>query len=532
MQAKTKVQKKRLAANVKQQKLNKAGLKAQQNRKFMAKRPPVKKTGGFSASLAEKFFGRSTAPRTAQQSIPYIEMYKDGVCRVSDKLYTKTVMFEDINYQLSQNEDKTQIFEGWCDFLNYFDASLYVQFSFLNRTADAGDFRRAIDIPQRHDAYDGVRREYAEMLQSQLAKGTSGLVRQKYITFGLEAPLLKEVKPRLDRVEADIMANFKTLGVAARPMNGAERLELIRAQLHPADTESRRFDWKALPESGLSTKDFIAPESFDFRDSRTFRMGACHGAASFLQIIAPELNDRLLADFLALDTSLTVTMHIRSIDQSEAIKTVKRKLTDLDRMRIEEQKKAVRSGYDMDIIPTDLATYGKEAQTLLADLQSRNERMFLVTFTIVNMAQNKRKLENDVFQAAGIAQKYNCALKRLDFQQEQGLMSSLPLGRNHVEIIRGLTTSSTAIFVTIDLLGAKCANPKINGSYAICGTYGRAVQQPLLHFIMKKIPRGYHVCNTPIMLIQKGGLRIISTYIVGSISTAIKPKPGTLKITY
>ena len=285
------------------------------------------------------------------------------------------------------------------------------------------------------------------MLQSQLAKGTSGLVRQKYITFGLEAPLLKEVKPRLDRVEADIMANFKTLGVAARPMNGAERLELMRAQLHPADTESRRFDWKALPESGLSTKDFIAPESFDFRDSRTFRMGACYGAASFLQIIAPELNDRLLADFLAMDTSLTVTMHIRSIDQSEAIKTVKRKLTDLDRMRIEEQKKAVRSGYDMDIIPTDLATYGKEAQTLLADLQSRNERMFLVTFTIVNMAQNKRKLENDVFQAAGIAQKYNCALKRLDFQQEQGLMSSLPLGRNHVEIIRGLTTSSTAIFV-------------------------------------------------------------------------------------
>ena len=101
----------------------------------------------------------------------------------------------------------------------------------------------------------------------------------------------------------------------------------------------------------------------------------------------------------------------------------------------------------MDIIPSDLATYGGEAKNLLQDLQSRNERMFLVTFLVVNMANSKRKLDNDVFAAAGIAQKYNCALTRLDFQQEEGLMSSIPLGRNEIEIQRGLTTSSTAVFI-------------------------------------------------------------------------------------
>jgi len=144
---------------------------------------------------------------------------------------------------------------------------------------------------------------------------------------------------------------------------------------------------------------------------------------------------------------LIVTMHIQSVDQTKAIKTVKRKITDLQKMTIEEQKKAVRAGYDMDIIPSDLATYGNEAKKILQDLQSRNERMFLLTFLVLNTASSKQQLGNNVFQASSIAQKYNCQLTRLDFQQEEGLMSSLPLGLNQIEIQRGLTTSSVAIFV-------------------------------------------------------------------------------------
>ena len=119
---------------------------------------------------------------------------------------------------------------------------------------------------------------------------------------------------------------------------------------------------------------------------------------SFLQILAPELNDRLLADFLDMESSLIVSMHIQSVDQVKAIKTVKRKITDLDRSKIEEQKKAVRAGYDMDIIPSDLATYGSEAKKLLQDLQSRNERMFLLTFLVLNTADNPRQLGNNIFQ--------------------------------------------------------------------------------------------------------------------------------------
>ena len=374
-------------------------------------------------------------------------MFPDGICRVTDTYYTKTIQFQDINYQLSQNEDKTAIFDGWCDFLNYFDASVHFQLTFLNMAANKDTYGTQITIPLRGDEDDAIRTEYTQMLRDQLAKGNNGLIKTKYLTFGIDADGMKTAKPRLERIETDVLNNFKRLGVAAEPLNGTDRLRLLHDMLRIDDPAPFRFSWDWLAPSGLSVKDFIAPSSFEFAKGNYFGIGQKRGAVSFLQILAPELNDRMLADFLDMESSLIVTMHVQSVDQISAIKTIKRKITDLDRMKIEEQKKAVRSGYDMDIIPSDLATYGAEAKKLLQELQSRNERMFLLTFLVLNIADSVPKLRNNVFQASSIAQKYNCQLVRLDFRQEEGLMSSLPLGLNQVEIQRSLTTSAVAIFV-------------------------------------------------------------------------------------
>lgn len=374
-------------------------------------------------------------------------MFPDGICRVKPGYFTKTIQFQDINYQLNQNEDKTAIFEGWCDFLNYFDSSVKFQLSFMNMAANKDTYGQSIVIPPQGDDFDGIRIEYTDMLRSQLARGNNGLIKTKYLTFGIEAESVKAAKPRLDRIETDLLNNFKRLGVTAEPLNGKQRLALMHGMFHMDEQLDFNFSWDWLAPTGLSVKDFIAPSSFEFRNGKEFGVGKKLGAVSFLQILAPELNDRMLADFLDMESSLIVTMHIQSVDQVKAIRTVKRKITDLQKMTIEEQKKAVRSGYDMDIIPSDLATYGNEAKKILQDLQSRNERMFLLTFLVLNTANSKQQLGNNVFQASSIAQKYNCQLTRLDFQQEEGLMSSLPLGLNLIDIQRGLTTSSVAIFV-------------------------------------------------------------------------------------
>ena len=387
------------------------------------------------------------AALSAQQSIPYVAMHSDGVCQLPGGLYTKTVEYEDINYSVASTEDQSAIFSGWSAFLNYFDSALPVQLSFINRRSHSTS-RYEVNIPAQQDDFDSIRGEFVGMLKRQIARSNNGIERSKYITFGVPAGGIAEARPRLDRVEADVMGNLHRLGVPSSSLDGRERLALLHGQMHPGRREPFRFSWADISKTGMGTKDFITPNGgFDFRGSRFFRVGGFWGAASYLQILASELSDRLLREILELDAELTVTMHIQTVDQLKAIKTIKGKISDIDKMKVEEQKKAVRAGYDMDILPPDLITFSKDAAELLGDLQSRNERMFLLTFTVINLAPTRQRLENDVFTVSGIAQKYNCALKRLDWQQEQGFMSSLALGYNDVQIQRGMTTSSTAIFI-------------------------------------------------------------------------------------
>lgn len=385
-------------------------------------------------------------PHTAQQTIAYKWMYPDGICHVKDNYYSKAIQYQDINYQLAQEEHKRAIFDKYCDLLNYFDNAVHVQLCFYNYTGRISDYHEAIRINEQADAFNDIRKEYANMLRTQLEKGNNGMLKSKYIIFGIEAEDYRTAKTRLARIELDVLAHLRGLGAIGVGLSGAERLRVMHDLLNDSD-QKFIFDWNRLKRSGLSTKDCIAPSGFDFSQTGSFKMGNKYAQVSFLQILAPELSDELLKNFLVMDSNQAVTLHIQSIEQTAAIKMIKRKITDLDKMKIEEQKKAIRSGYDMDILPSDLVTYTAEAKTFLESLQSRNERLFLVTFLIMNIASQRRQLENDFYQSAGIAQSANCNLKPLDYQQERGLTAILPLGSNPVPIERALTTSATAIFM-------------------------------------------------------------------------------------
>ena len=407
----------------------------------------IKDKSDSNGILSNLFKKRKPPVQTVQDTISYKRILPDGICHVEDKKYNKTIQFFDINYQLAQNDDKTIIFENYCDFLNYFDSSIEFQLSFINQKGNIEDFKKNIEMPNSTDEFNEIREEFSNMLKNQLSKGNNGLIKTKYITFTIEADNLKMAKQRLERIESDILNNFKVLGARAIALDGKERLELLFNILNPDSQSKFNFTWNSIKKGGMSTKDYIVPSSFNFGDRKIFRMGDMYSSTSHIIINAPEMNDRMLADLLDIDESISINFHIYSIDQNKAIKMIKSKQSDLNKMKIEEQKKAVRAGYDMDIIPSDIQTFTKETENFLDDLQNRNERMFVTTITVLNTASTKQKLENTIAQVQSICTKYNCMMKRLDYQQERGLISSLPLGKNRIEIKRTLTTSSTAIFV-------------------------------------------------------------------------------------
>ena len=254
-----------------------------------------KKTGKNSAKPSRQ---KSAVPRTAQQSIPMQRMFEDGTCRVKNDYYTRTVEFQDINYQLALPEDRTAIYEEWCSFLNFFDSSIHFELSFVNTATDSTEFEKSIRIPFQKDGFDDVRAEYSQMLRQQLSKGNNGLTKRKYLTFGVSGESMQQVKTRLDHIQNDLLNNFHRLGVQAKPLDGRERLKLMHG-IFNLDGESKfYFDWQKLAAGELTVKDAIAPTAFAFQNSRTFQMDGIFGAVSYLSITASDLSDQLLKDFL------------------------------------------------------------------------------------------------------------------------------------------------------------------------------------------------------------------------------------------
>lgn len=436
MDKRRKTEQKKVEKSINDQKKNKQELKKMKIKE-------EKKNKGVFSELFNIFGAKKEAPQTTQDTLKIDSVTKDGIIKVKNS-FSKTIEFEDINYQLANNEDKELIFSKYCEFLNYFDNSIKFQLSFVNKKGNLRDFLKKISIKEQEDDFNEIRREYTQMLKNNLSKGNNGLIKKKYITFTIESDSVKVARPRLERIELDILNNFKVLGVNANPLNGLERLKVIHGILNGKEIfPLKKWDFT---DPGVNIKNLIAPSSFQFSE-RTFKIGERYCSSSFLQILAPELDDRMLANLVEIESDLIINFHIQSLEQNKAIKSVKQKITDLDSMKIEEQKKAIRAGYDSDILPSDLKTYSEEAKGLLDDLQSRNERMFSVTIIITNEGSTREKLEDYIFQVSGIVQKYNCALKRLDYQQEQSLRSLLPIGVNEIDIERGLTTSSTAIFI-------------------------------------------------------------------------------------
>ena len=383
-------------------------------------------------------------PKDSTQSILFFdEILKNGICKVGDT-YSKTVKFFDINYMLANNEDKANIFNSYCEFLNYFNEKIKIQLTFFNNKTDGNELLEKIHMQSKDDDIEYLRKEYYQMLKNQLEKGNNGIIKLKYLTFSIEEDSYKKAKQTLERIELDVINNFKTMGVFAESLNGYERLELLHNILNK--DESFNFDFNLIADTGLTTKDFVAPMCSKNNKSN-IELDKEISSTFYLQINVNEMEDRILADLLEIDRKLLVNIHLVPFEQSKAIELAKKKKVEVESQKIKNQQKAFANRYDMDILPLELQENIEETTNVWENLKSRNEHLFLATILITTFGKNKSELEDVNNYLKGVVQKHSLKLKSLNYQQEQSLNSSLPIGNNLIKIQRSLMTTSTAIFV-------------------------------------------------------------------------------------
>lgn len=392
-------------------------------------------------------------PESAQDSIPYNKPYEDGVFESADGYYTKTIMFDDITYQLLDNKPKDVLFERWCKLINYFDKDIHFQFNYGKMEFDKDIFVSEFKLKKQNDANDDLREEYSSVLTNQFAKSTNSFKKERYLTYGIHANDLKSARLKMNKIDKAILKYLSRMDCKAKILNGYERLELLFRIFHPATKNKLFWNFDMPIKTGLSSKDFIAPSAFSFKSTREFNankyfmMGDRIGTVHYLMVKANEMEDRIISDILDLDSNVWISIHNYATVRSEALKYAKDNINSVQDKIIREQRTAAGMGTDIDLLPPELGMYKEAADTLYRNLQRKDENLFYTTITIVQTAKTRKELENNVFELKGILQNYECDLDLLTFQQEQGFFSSLPLGNNMIDVKRTFTTNDLGIFI-------------------------------------------------------------------------------------
>ena len=386
-------------------------------------------------------------PVSAQDTLPFAGIAADGTVMVSEGVYCRIVRFGDVDYKLARREDREAMFERWCEILNSFDASVGVDLACVNRRPDPGELAALGDVRPKGDALDPVRSDYAEMLAARAAAASGGLIKEHMLAFSVKAKDAREARSRLARVESKLSGDLHTLGVRSAALGRAEVIRTMARLCSSPVPRIADLDRRAMRARGLVPKDLIAPAEFDFGHADWYRCGRTLKRAGHLQINAPELSDEVLADLLGGDVPMSVAIHLDPMDPAAGKKLVNAKASDIDKMKIEEQKKAIRAGYDPDILPPELANFSEEARRLSREIEKENERLFDATVTVTVEGRDMRELRDAFFAADAIAQGHNCKLRPLKYLQEHAFAASLPLGVPRLPISRTLTTSAAAAFV-------------------------------------------------------------------------------------
>lgn len=390
---------------------------------------------------------RRRAAKDVYSAIGFDLMYQDGTAQVEEGLFSQTIAFDDISYQSAREESQQAIFSGWCQLFDYFGAESCVQLSVVNRPIPTSEIGRKQFFDDANPDTRIYAQEYNRILNDKMREGISNLTRERYLTFSVGAPSVDDAIPKLARMRNDAEQTLAKMRSSAHVLSGEERLDAIHGLLRPG--KPNVFSWDAVgARTGLTSKDLICPSSLDFKPEGS---ASCYKSEDmWCQVLSmnrfgSELSDRCLADIIDLPMPLCVTIHVQAMDKSKAVAFVKKRIAWMDKEIIDEQMGAVKKGYDFQILPSELKYSKEEAEDLLDHLQNKNQRLFVYTGLVSTYAPTRAQLDDQVMQIVATARRNSIEADALDYRQREGMNSALPLGHNHVEVSRMMTTAQVAI---------------------------------------------------------------------------------------
>lgn len=398
--------------------------------------------------MGRRKMAKTVIPNTTQKSIPYIADYEEGVFEVKPNKYSKMYRLKDINYRTGHEEEQIAIFVKLGEFLNYFSEEIRLAFVIDNRVVSKSEQERKVFKQMKNDRYDRHRKEYNNILRSQIIAGRNDMQIQKYITVTIDADNPIDALLRFHKIDAEIITNLRRIGSDGEVLTTDERLEYYHDKFRRGREGDFHIDYDFIKVQGISSKDYIAPSIMQF-NRKDFQIEDDYYRILFLNNLPASLQDEFLSDLCDNDFPLTTTLSIEPVAQDKALRIVKKQLTGIETNKIDAEKRAIRAGYSPETIQHSIKDAHAQAETLYDDMLNKNQKMFFVTITLMVHGHTKDELEQNCTTLISKARKYTTQLQVLTEQQEEGYKMTLPFGYISKELCveRALTTESTSIFM-------------------------------------------------------------------------------------
>ncbi len=390
-------------------------------------------------------------PQTAQETLPYLYDYDNGLFEVEEGVYSKTYRLKDINFIKIKEEEQEQLFLKWGEFLNYFGDDIFFSVTIDNRIVSESELLNNIHYKTRNDELDVHRVEYNKVMDIAMQKAKKNIRQQKLLTISLKADSPYEAEKRFSRIGMAIKKNLMSLGSDVKLLSTTERLELLHDKFRKGKEGTFKIDYDILSKQGLSTKDYVAPTSFSAMNKKDyFQISDGFYRCVYVSNMPTSLSTDFIKNIVDVDFPTMTTICVEPIANDKALKMVGRNYASMRNDQIKYEKTAMKSGYSQAFLPRELKQSLDQAAILLDDIQNKSQKMFFVSVCIMVYGSSLEELEDNTSLIKSTARKYTCQIDSFDYQQEDAMKVTFPMGispRKKCYVDKALTTEATAIFL-------------------------------------------------------------------------------------
>ena len=386
-----------------------------------------------------------TVPKSVQDTIPIRRIWPDGLFQFGGK-FSKTIRFSDINYAIASKEDKTSMFLGYSELLNALDTGSTTKITINNKRLNRRNFEQEILIPPQGDHLDGGRSEYNAMLLDKVTDSSNSMVQERYVTVSTHKKTPEEARTFFDRVMNDVTTRLNHLDSHCEELDAVERLRVLHDFYRVGEESRFHIDLRECMKTGRSFKDAICPDSMEFRKDH-FILGDKYGRAMFLKEYASYIKDSMINELTSLNRTMMLSIDVIPVPTDEAVREMQNRLLGVETNVTNWQRRQNSNNNFSAVVPYDLEQQRKETREMLDDLTTRDQRMMFAVVTLVHLADSKEELDSDTETLQSIARKHLCQLTTLNWQQDAGLVTALPLGLRRIDALRTLTTEALAVLM-------------------------------------------------------------------------------------